>query len=136
MTQEPEAPPDQLSTAQLIEQLSTQVSTLVRDEMALATAELKRKGARAGVGIGVSSVGGLLALYGLGTLIAAAVLGLAMVLDAWLAALIVGVVLLVVAGVLAATGVGQVRGAGPPMPEEAVRSTTQDVETVKKSVRR
>ncbi len=77
MTQEPEAAAGELSTTQLIERLSTQVSTLVRNELALATAEVKRKGARAGVGIGISSAGGLLALYGLATLIAAAVLGLA-----------------------------------------------------------
>lgn len=136
MTQEPDSVARDLSTAQLVERLSTQVSTLVRDELALATAELKHKGTKTGIGIGVSSAGGLLALFGLGTLIAAAVLGLATVADAWLAALIIGVALLVVAGVLAAAGIGQVRSATPPVPEQAAASARQDVETVKESVRR
>lgn len=124
------------STAELVERLSAQVSALVRDEMALATAEMKRKGARAGAGIGIGSAGAILALYGLAALIATAVLGLATVLAAWLAALIIGVVLLVLAGGLAAAGVGQVRSAEPPVPEQAVQSTKRDVQTVKESMHR
>src|ERR671917_1789134 len=88
------------SVSQLVERLSAQVSALVRDEMALATAEMKRKGTQAGVGIGIGSAGAVVALLGLATLVAAAVLGLATALAAWLAALVVGGVLLVLAGVL------------------------------------
>ncbi|MGH4015998.1 MAG: phage holin family protein [Pseudonocardiaceae bacterium] len=116
--------------------MSAQVSALVRDEMALATAEMKRKGAHAGVGIGLGGVGGVLALLGLGALAAAAVLGLATVLAAWLAALVIGVVLLVLAGGLSLAGIGQVRSATPPVPEQAVQSTKRDIETVKESVHR
>ncbi|MGH3539392.1 MAG: phage holin family protein, partial [Pseudonocardiaceae bacterium] len=75
-------------------------------------------------------------LLGLGALVAAAILGLAIVLAAWLAALIIGVTLLVVAGVISAAGITQVRNSAPPVPEKAVRSTKQDIETVKESVRR
>lgn len=124
------------SVGQLVERLSAQVSALVRDEMALATAEMKRKGAQAGVGIGIGSAGAVVALLGLGALVAAAVLGLATVLAAWLAALVVGVALIVVAGVLAAAGIGQVRNSAPPVPEQAVQSTKRDIETVKESVHR
>ena len=124
------------SVGQLVEQLSTQISALVRDEMALATAEMKRKGAQAGIGIGIGGAGAVVALLGLGALVAAAILGLAVVLAAWLAALIIGVVLLVVAGVISAAGITQVRNSAPPVPEKAVRSTKQDIETVKESVRR
>lgn len=124
------------SVAQLVERMSAQVSALVRDELALATAEMKRKGARAGIGIGLGGAGGVLALLGLGTLVAAAVLGLAVVVTAWLAALIVGAVLLVLAGGLAVAGVGQVREATPPLPERAVQSTKRDIETVKESIHR
>ncbi|MGH3810834.1 MAG: phage holin family protein [Pseudonocardiaceae bacterium] len=124
------------SVAQLVERLSAQVSALVRDEMALATAEMKRKGAQAGVGIGIGSAGAVVALLGLGALVTAAVLGLATVLAAWLAALIVGVVLMVVAGVLAAAGIGQVRNSAPVVPEQAVQSTKRDIETVKESMHR
>ena len=124
------------SVGQLVERLSSQVSALVRDEMALATAEMKRKGAQAGVGIGIGSAGAVVALLGLGALVAAAVLGLATVLAAWLAALIVGVVLIVVAGGLAAAGIGQVRNSAPVVPEQAVQSTKRDIETVKESMHR
>jgi uncharacterized membrane protein YqjE len=124
------------SVGQLVEQLSAQISALVRDEMALATAEMKRKGAQAGIGIGIGGAGAVMALLGLGALVAAAILGLAVVLAAWLSALIIGVVLLVVAGVISAAGITQVRNSAPPVPEKAVRSTKKDIETVKESVRR
>lgn len=124
------------SVGQLVEQLSAQISALVRDEMALATAEMKRKGAQAGIGIGIGGAGAVMALLGLGALVAAAILGLATVLAAWLAALIIGVVLLVIAGVISAAGITQVRNSAPPVPEKAVQSTKQDIETVKESVRR
>ncbi|MDQ3764278.1 MAG: phage holin family protein [Actinomycetota bacterium] len=124
------------SVGQLVERLSAQVSALVREEMALATAEMKRKGTQAGVGIGIGGAGALLAVLGLGALVAAAVLGLATVLAAWLAALIVGGVLLVLAGVISAVGISQVRGSAPPMPEQAVQSTKRDIETVKESMHR
>jgi uncharacterized membrane protein YqjE len=124
------------SVGQLVEQLSAQISALVRDEMALATAEMKRKGAQAGIGIGIGGAGAVVALLGLGALVAAAILGLATVLAAWLAALIIGVVLLVVAGVISAAGITQVRNSAPPVPEKAVQSTKQDIETVKESVHR
>ncbi|PZS38282.1 MAG: hypothetical protein DLM62_14655 [Pseudonocardiales bacterium] len=124
------------SVGQLVEQLSAQISALVRDEMALATSEMKRKGAQAGIGIGIGGAGAVVALLGLGALVAAAILGLAVVLAAWLAALIIGVVLLVVAAVASAAGIMQVRNSAPPVPEKAVQSTKQDIETVKESVRR
>lgn len=124
------------SVAQLVERMSAQVSTLVRDELALATAEMKRKGAHAGVGVGLGSAGAVLALLGLGVLVAAAVLGLATVMAGWLAAIIVGLVLLALAGGAGIAGIGQVRNATPPLPEQAAQSTKRDIETVKESIHR
>ena len=124
------------STAELVGDLSNQLTTLVRAEMRLAAAELKRKGGRAGVGAGLTAVAGVVALLGVGTLVATAVLGLATVLSPWLAALLVAIGLLAVAGVLAAVGTSRLRSATPPIPEEAIDSTKQDIETVKASVRR
>ncbi|MBV8541710.1 MAG: phage holin family protein [Pseudonocardiales bacterium] len=124
------------SVGQLVERLSAQVSALVRDEMALATAEMKRKGAQAGIGLGIGGVGAVVAVLGLGALVAAAVLGLATVLAGWLAALVIGAALLVIAGVMSAAGITQLRNSAPPVPEQAVQSTKRDIETVKESVRR
>jgi membrane protein len=124
------------SVGQLVERLSAQVSALVRDEMALATAEMKRKGAQAGLGIGIGGAGAVVALLGLGALVAAAVLGLASVLAAWLAALVIGLALLVLAGVISGFGITQVRNSAPPVPEQAMQSTKRDIETVKEGMHR
>jgi uncharacterized membrane protein YqjE len=115
----------------LVKQLSEQTSTLVRKELQLAQLELQEKGKRAGIGAGLFGGAGLIALFGAGTLIAAIVMLLATAVDAWLAALIVAVVLLAAAGVAALMGKKQVEQATPPMPEQAIQSTKRDVDEVK-----
>jgi uncharacterized membrane protein YqjE len=133
---EPSPPADSASAGELVSRLSNQVSTLIRDELRLAQAELAEKGKKAGIGIGMFGGAGLVALYGVGALIAAAILGLAVVLDAWLAALIVGIVLLAIAGVLALTGKKEVSAAVPPAPQEAISGIKADVQTIKESAKR
>ncbi|WP_338890218.1 phage holin family protein [Rhodococcus sovatensis] len=125
---------DDLSTVQLIERLTDQVGTLVRTEVDAGLAEVKNKGSRLGVGIGISSAGALLLFFGTATLIATAVLGLATVLDPWLAALIVAVAVLVVGGVLAALGASRAKNALPPVPENTAASVEKDIEAVKKGM--
>jgi uncharacterized membrane protein YqjE len=125
---------DQLSErslSELVQQLSNQTSTLVRQELQLAQVELQEKGKRAGIGAGLFGGSGLVALYGLGALIAAAILGLATAVDGWIAALIVSVVLFAIAGVLALTGKKQVEQATPPQPEQAIDSVQTDIDEVK-----
>ena len=128
------ADPSSATTGELVKKLSTQLSDLIRGEMALARAELTAKGKRAGTGAGLAGAGGVLALYGGGALVAAAIAGLATVLDVWLAALIVGVVLLVVAGELAMAGKSLIQKATPPVPSEAVQNVQLDVDTVKERI--
>ncbi|WP_433392605.1 phage holin family protein [Micromonospora sp. KLBMP9576] len=123
------------STAELVQRATEQVSRLVRDELALARAELTEKGKHAGIGIGLFGGGGALALFGLGALVATAILLLDLVLPAWAAALIVAVVLFALAGVLALVGKKQVSQAVPPVPEAAVRSVRADVDTVTAAVK-
>src|ERR1700749_3053788 len=91
-------------TGDLVKDLSQQVSTLVRQELELAKVELTAKGRQAGIGAGLLGGAGLFALYGVGALVAAAILALATTVDGWLAALIVAAALLVLAGVLALLG--------------------------------
>jgi uncharacterized membrane protein YqjE len=126
--------PKDRSVSDLLQQLSQQTQTLVRDEMRLALLELQDKGKRAGIGAGLFGASGLIALFGVGTLIAAIVLVLATAVDAWLAALIVSVALLGIAGLLALGGKKEIQQAIPPAPTEAIESTKQDVETVKEHV--
>src|SRR3954452_25233083 len=111
-----ETPPP--STKELVQELTTEVSTLVRKELALAQVELKEKGKRAGIGGGLFGAAGLLGFLGLSTLIACAVLALATAVDAWLAALIVAVVLFAGAGVVALVGKREVQQAVRPAPEQ------------------
>jgi MFS family permease len=119
------------SMAELVRQLSDQTTLLARQEVALAKAELADKGKRAGLGAGMFGGAGLAGVYAVGAFVAAAILGLATAVDGWLAALIVGLVLAAVAGVLALVGKNKVQEATPPLPEEAISSAKQDVETVK-----
>jgi Putative Actinobacterial Holin-X, holin superfamily III len=124
-----------VSTRDLVQDLSRQTSTLIRQEMRLAQAELTEKGRHAGKGAGMFGGAGLVALYGVGALIAAAILGLATVIEPWIAAAAVGVLLLVVAGILALTGKKELDEMGPPKPEQTIDSVQRDVETVKERAR-
>ncbi len=121
-------PADQ-SVGQLMMQLSEQTSRLVRDELALAQIELKNTAKHAGVGLGLFSVAGVLALFGVGALVATAIIALALVLPWWLSALIVTVVLFVAAGVAALLGRNQVQQASPT-PERTIENVKRDVHAV------
>jgi uncharacterized membrane protein YqjE len=118
-------------TADLLRELSEQTTTLVRKEIELAKVELAEKGKRAGTGAGLLGGAGLLAAFAFGAVTACLILALATALAAWLAALIVGVVYAAIAGGLALAGRNQVRQATPPVPEQAVETTKEDVEWVK-----
>lgn len=121
------------STGELVRQLSEQTSRLVRDEMALAKVEMTEKAKHVGRGAGLFSGAGVLALYGVGALVATAILGLAQVLPAWLAALIVTVVLFAVAGVVALLGRRQISDGTPVAPEATIENVKQDLDTVKEA---
>jgi len=129
-------PSEERPTGELVKQLSEQVSALVREEVKLAQLEMTRKGKQFGVGAGMISGGGLIALYGVGCLIACAVLAISEALAAWLAALIVGLVLLAVAGVTAQAGKRRMKTAVPPVPAETIDSVKADVEEIKERARR
>jgi Flp pilus assembly protein TadB len=134
-TTEPSGAPER-STGDLVKQMSEQVSTLVRDELKLAQLEMTRKGKQAGIGVGMFGGSGIIALYGLGCLIACAVIGISRVLAPWLSALVVGVALLAVAGIAALVGKSRLQKATPPVPQEAVHSVKADVDEIKERTRR
>lgn len=119
------------STGELLSRLSDEVSRLVRDELRLAQVEVSGKAKKVGVGVGMFGAAGLLALYGVGVLIATAILALALAIDAWLAALIVGVVLLAVAGIAALLGKKRVTEAAPPVPTLALDNVKEDVDAIR-----
>jgi len=119
------------SAGELVRQLSEQVSVLVRDELKLAQLEMTRKGKQAGLGAGMLGAGGLIALYAVACLLARVVIALSGAVTAWLAALIVGVVLLAASAAAALLGKGRLQKATPPVPDQAVGSLKADVEEIK-----
>ena len=124
------------ATGELVKDLSEQVSHLIKDELRLAQLEMTRKGKQAGLGIGLFAGSGGIAVYGLGCLIACAVIAIASVLAAWLAALIVGVALLLLAGAAALLGKGRLSKATPAVPEETIGSVKADVDEIRERTHR
>jgi Putative Actinobacterial Holin-X, holin superfamily III len=120
------------SMGELMTQLSSQTTRLVRDELRLAQKEFSETAKHAGIGAGIFSGAGLLAVFGLGALITAAIAALALVLDVWAAALIVGVVLLAAAGIAALISKKQLEQASPT-PERTVANVKQDINEVKEA---
>jgi uncharacterized membrane protein YqjE len=117
--------------SELVKQLSDQTTMLVRQEVELAKAELAEKGKKAGIGAGMFGGAGLFGLFAFGALTACLILALSTFLEPWIAALIVTVVYGAIAGVLALRGKKEVKAGTPPVPEQAVDSTKEDLEWVK-----
>jgi predicted phage tail protein len=117
--------------ADLLRQLSQETATLVRQEIELAKAEVTQKGKTAGVGVGIVGAAGVVALLALGALTACLVLALDIVMPAWLAALIVAIVLGGVAAFLGLRGKEKVQEAGAPVPEQTVETVKEDIEWAK-----
>ena len=122
-------------TAELVKDISDQATRLVRSEIELAKAELAVKGKQAGIGAGMFGGAGIFAVFGFGALTAAAIAALSTAMATWLAALIVAVVYFAIAGIVALLGKNRVQQATPPLPERAIDSTKQDIETTKARVK-
>lgn len=116
---------------ELLKDLSEQTTTLVRQEIELAKAEMTVKGKQMGIGAGAFGGAALVGLYAFGALTACLILALSTAVAGWLAALIVGVVYAAVAGVLALVGRTKTQAGAPPVPERAISSTKEDVEWAK-----
>jgi Putative Actinobacterial Holin-X, holin superfamily III len=127
----PANPMDEKSISKLAQQLSEQTTTLARKEVELAKAEMAIKAKRIGVGAGAFGAAGLVGLFALGALTATLILALATAMSGWLAALIVTVLYGAVAGVLALVGRQRLEAGTPPVPERAIESAKEDVETAK-----
>ena len=119
------------SLGELFSKLSNETSTLIRQEMALARAELTEKGKEAGKGAGLFGGAGAVGLLGAGALTAGLILLLDLAIAAWLAAIIVGLLYVAVAAVLGLKGRDKIQAATPPVPEQTVDTVKEDVEWAK-----
>jgi uncharacterized membrane protein YqjE len=124
------------STGELVKMMTEQMSVLIRGELKLAQLEMVGKGKQAGIGAGMFGASGIVAVYGVGCLVACVIIAISGAVAAWLAALIVGVALLAVAGVAALLGRQRIRKAAPPVPEQAVADVKADVEEIKERAHR
>jgi Flp pilus assembly protein TadB len=117
------------SIGELMGQLSAQTSRLVRDEMRLAQKEFQEAAKHAGIGAGLFSAAGLLAFFGLAALLGGGVAALSLVLPVWAAAVIVGAVLFIAAGVAALISKRQIDEVSPP--RETVENVKMDINELK-----
>ena len=115
----------------LVKQLADQTSTLVRQEIQLARAEMTEKGRTAGKGAGLLGGAAVVGLLAAGALTACLILALNRLVADWLAALIVAVVFGAVAAFLALRGRDRIQAATPPVPEQTVETVKEDVEWAK-----
>ena len=119
------------SMGELFKKLSDDMSTLVRQELRLAQAEMTEKGKRAGIGAGMFGGAGFLGVMAFATLTACIIAALAKGMDVWLAALIVTVVYAAGAGLLALRGKERIQTATPVVPEQTVETVKEDVQWAK-----
>jgi Putative Actinobacterial Holin-X, holin superfamily III len=103
-----------------VHEVTEHARSLARLEGELAVLELRRKVAALGAGAILLAAGGVLALFSLGFLLATVAAALALVVPTWLALLIVGVAVLLVAAAAFAIGRSQLRRGVPPVPEQAI----------------
>jgi predicted lipid-binding transport protein (Tim44 family) len=117
---------------ELLKQLAEQTQTLVKQELALARAEMTQKGKQAGLGAGLVGGATVMALGAFGALTACLIALLATALNhVWLAALIVAIVYGAVAAVLAKRGKEEIQDAGPPAPEQTIETLKEDAQWAK-----
>jgi uncharacterized membrane protein YqjE len=125
----------QKTAPELVTDLTREMTTLVHQEIELAKAELSEKGKKAGVGAGMFGGAGFLAAVGFGCLTACVIAALQLTMPVWAAALIVGVAYGLIAGGLLLIGRRELQEAAPPVPEQAVESTKEDVAWLKSQAR-
>jgi uncharacterized membrane protein YqjE len=118
-------------TPELLRELSDQTTTLIRKEIELAKVEFDAKRRKATAGAGMFGGAALFGLFAFGALTTCLIAVLATFMATWLAALVVAVVYGAIAGVLALRGKQEVAQATPPVPEQAVETTKEDVEWIK-----
>lgn len=119
------------SMGELFKELSNDLSTLVRQELRLAQAEMTEKGKKAGLGAGMFGGAGIVSFLALQALTACVIALLSTTMKVWVAALIITVVYAVIAGVLALTGKQKVTEAAPPVPQQTTETLKEDVQWAK-----
>jgi hypothetical protein len=126
---------DNRSLGELFAELSRETSTLVRQEVQLAKAEMSQTASQIGKDIGFLAVGGAVAYAGFLALIAALILGLvALGLAGWLSALIVGLVVAGVGYFLVQKGLNELKRVDLK-PQQTIETLKEDKEWAKEQTK-
>lgn len=121
------------SLGELISRVTSEFSTLVREEVALAKVEIQESVSRITTDAILVIVGGVIAYTGLLALIAAAILGLARTVDPWLSALLIGLVIVLAGVFMLLRGLRDLRDVGP-VPERTKQTLKEDAEMMKEKL--
>lgn len=121
------------SLAQLFSDIVSGVQQMVRSELKLAKIELTRSVREARSSAILLASGGIFSLFAIGFLCLTAMFALELVLPNWLAALITGLVLLIVGGAALATGSSRLKRIRPP--RDTIQTTKEDLQWIKEQSR-
>lgn len=124
---------DNRSVGELVADLANETGTLIRQEITLAQTELANKAINIGTDVGFLAVGGVFGIAGISALVAAAIVGLAYFVPLWLSALIVGLVLSIVAGVMVMSALNKLKETNLK-PQETINSLKEDAQWLKEQV--
>lgn len=124
---------DERSIGELFSELAAETGTLIRQEVALAQAELTDKATTVGKNVGFLAIGGAVAYAALLAVIAGVIIGLSNFVSAWIAAIAVGVVIGIVAYLLITSAINGLRNADLK-PEETVESIKEDAQWLKRQM--
>lgn len=119
------------SLLQLLADIPTIVRELVEGEIELFKQEMIRKLRALGIGAGLIAVAGIILLGMLGVLLTAAIFALSLIMQGWLAALLVAAALLVIAVVIGLIGYAVLKKGIPPLPNETISGLKKDLNVIK-----
>jgi predicted phage tail protein len=124
---------DDRSLGELFSALAADTGTLVRQEVALAQAEITAKATKAGKNVGYLAAGGAVGYVGLTAIVAGVIIGLSYFIPAWLAAILVGGVIAVASYVMVNSALSELRSM-EVTPTETVDSIKEDAQWLKNQV--
>lgn len=124
---------DERSLGELFSELAAETGTLVRQEVALAQAEVTAKATRVGKNVGFLAIGGAVGYAAMLSILAGIVLGLSYFIPAWIAAILVGLVVGAVAFFVISSAIEELKNTNLK-PEETVESIKEDAQWLKDQV--
>jgi hypothetical protein len=124
---------DERSLGELFSELAAETGTLVRQEVALAQAEVTAKATVVGKNVGYLAVGGAVGYAAMLSILAGVVIGLSYFMPAWIAAILVGLLVGAVAFFVISSALEELKNTNLK-PEESVESIKEDAQWLKNQV--